>query len=519
MSDDGVRRAAVAAAPRPASGAGAWALAAIVAAMLLGLGLRLHGFTRHDVWLDEANSVAIAHHALADIPGVLGLDSSPPIYYWLLHLWMGLFGDGEAAVRLPSVLLGTLLIPITALLAFRLAGAWAAVAAAWLLAVSPFAVQFSQQARMYMLLPVFATLAAERLVVYIENGATGALIGHFLFLVLGFYTHNWGLFLLPASAAAVAMAPRARSSRWSIGAALAVVAYLPWIPYLMQQAHSDSYRFISVSKQVAWLLPIRTLILFSSGVGNPGEDARSLLPDIGAWVVLGVWIGLVGGALRRSRSFRGRAGRVLVVALVPLFIAAAWPLLGRPIYFLGRYEVMILPLLIAAVAGAATLLLPPRWLGPAVAVGCLGLGWLSFDYARVVRRTYPEPAMARALAPALRPGDRVVFTGLFRATGEYYLHRSGASQFAAASFPPDVAQHLGWYWDDNYNLSDPGLLDDARRLCPALGQRTWVLGSSDKTALLLLQLLASCAEVTRPFMALGHPVSSVFLAEPAPGRP
>src|SRR5262247_1823551 len=110
-------RAAVGAGPQPASGAGAWVHGAIVAAMLVGLGLRLHGFTRHDLWLDEANSVAIAHHALADIPGVLALDSSPPIYYCFLHLWMGLCGDGEAMIRLPSVLLGTLLIPATALLA------------------------------------------------------------------------------------------------------------------------------------------------------------------------------------------------------------------------------------------------------------------------------------------------------------------------------------------------------------------------------------------------------------------
>ena len=49
-------------------------------AVLLGAALRLRGLTRHPLWLDEANSVAIAARGFLEIAGTLARDSSPPLY-------------------------------------------------------------------------------------------------------------------------------------------------------------------------------------------------------------------------------------------------------------------------------------------------------------------------------------------------------------------------------------------------------------------------------------------------------
>ena len=488
--------------------------------MLLGDALRLHGYTRHDLWLDEANSVAIARHAFTEIPAVLARDSSPPIYYWLLHLWIRVMGESEAAVRLPSVILGAVVIAATAVLAFRLAGERAAVASAWLVAVTPMAVQFSQQTRQYMLLPLCAVLATERLLVYLRGGRTGALAAHALALVACFYTHNWGLLLFPGFVVAVALGPRDRWRPWGIAAALALLSYLPWIPALRQQMAGSSYRFIEVlgESQHVSLLPIQTLRLFASGVGNPGEQAMSLMPEFAGFLVAGLWVAVAATALVRQPILKPAALQVLAIALAPLFAAAAWQAIGgRPIYFLGRYEIMVLPLVIAVVASGAVLLFPWRWATALMAAWAVVLAALSWSYTSAVRRTYPEPTMARALAPALHPGDRVVFTGLFRATTEYYLRRSGATHYDAASFPPDVADHLGWHFDDLYDVEAPALAEAARRNCPAPGHRTWVVGSNDPTTFLLLRILGTCSSMSKPFAARGRPASSLFLAEPLPG--
>lgn len=488
--------------------------------MLLGDALRLHGYTRHDLWLDEANSVAIARHAFGEIPALLARDSSPPVYYWLLHFWIRILGESEAAVRLPSVILGALVIAATAVLAYRLAGERAAVAASWLIAVTPMAVQFSQQTRQYMLLPLFAVIATERLLVYLRDGTIGALVAHTLALIACFYTHNWGLLLFPGFAVAVALGPRSRWRPWGAAAALAGVSYLPWIPALREQIAGSSYRFITVlgDSYQTYLLPIETLRLFASGVGNPGEKPGSLMPEFAGFLVAGVWIAVAATAIVLKPALKPAAFQVLAPALAPLFAATLWQAIGnRPIYFLGRYEIMVLPLVIAVVASGAVLLFPWRWATALMAGWAIVLAALSFNYTSAVRRTYPEPTMARTLAPALRPGDRVVFTGLFRATAEYYLRRVDAPPYEGASFPPDVAEHLGWHFDDLYDVNDPALQEAARKNCPAPGHRTWVVGSNDPTTFLLLRVLQGCSIMTKPFAAKGRPASSLFLAEPVPG--
>src|SRR4051794_21682692 len=57
-------------------------------------------------WIDEGLSVGIASHPLAQIPGLLHQDGSPPLYYVLLHGWMALFGTHESATHTLSLVFG-----------------------------------------------------------------------------------------------------------------------------------------------------------------------------------------------------------------------------------------------------------------------------------------------------------------------------------------------------------------------------------------------------------------------------
>src|SRR4051794_31991951 len=68
--------------------------------VLVVAGIALRFFARQALWLDEAQSVAIAKLPLTGPATTLwdGLrqDGSPPLYYLLLHLWTELFGTGTA---------------------------------------------------------------------------------------------------------------------------------------------------------------------------------------------------------------------------------------------------------------------------------------------------------------------------------------------------------------------------------------------------------------------------------------
>ena len=72
--------------------------------------LRLYRISDKDVWLDEANAVLMAEKPLGELMGALQLDSNPPLYYLMLHYWMGAFGNSEFAIRSLSACCGALLV-------------------------------------------------------------------------------------------------------------------------------------------------------------------------------------------------------------------------------------------------------------------------------------------------------------------------------------------------------------------------------------------------------------------------
>jgi 4-amino-4-deoxy-L-arabinose transferase-like glycosyltransferase len=496
------------------------ALAAlVVSAMLLHGLLSLGGLARHPLWLDEAYAVTVARQAPGPAAIALASDTGPPLYYWILHVWIALFGDSERAVRALSILFGALTVPAAAALARRVSGARAGIAAAFLVAAAPIMVQFSQEARMYTLMALLATFSTERLLAWMIDGNRGALVAHGLLLPVAFYTHNWGLLLLPGSAAAVvALAAgggeiRARWRGWAIAASLALLAYLPWLPVLKGQAGSHAYDYIGmVQKLPAWRLPFRSLALFASGVGTTGGEAKSLLPAPGGHVAAIAWtLLLVAACILPAR--RSARLALLLCGIVPLAAAAAYSGLVRPIYLAGRYELMVFPILTALGAAALSDLAPGRWLGWTAVVWTLLLCGLSLSYTSGVQRRFPEQPLASRLAPELQPGDRVVFTGLYRAAMEYYLRRSGAP-FEAASFPPDAARHLGWYYDSLYDTADAGLALAARADCPPAMGRTWVVASRTETCMFLIDQLSRCAQVASPFQSQGPPWNALLLATP-----
>jgi uncharacterized membrane protein len=117
---------------------------------LLMAGSLLLRVSRLDVgyWIDEGISVGIASHGLHQIPATLGQDGSPPLYYLLLHGWIGLVGTGEAATRSLSLLFALAAVPMAwwaGSAAFdRRAGALAAAGAAG----CPFQTYYAQETRM-----------------------------------------------------------------------------------------------------------------------------------------------------------------------------------------------------------------------------------------------------------------------------------------------------------------------------------------------------------------------------------
>lgn len=111
---------------------------------------------------DEAVTAArVLHPSLFDTLSVVARgERSPPLYYVLAWLWSRVFGTGEVGLRSLSALVGTVTVPV----AYRAAAELVdrrriALLAAGFVALNPYLVWYSQEARSYALMALFAAAA------------------------------------------------------------------------------------------------------------------------------------------------------------------------------------------------------------------------------------------------------------------------------------------------------------------------------------------------------------------------
>lgn len=188
------------------------------------------------LWIDEAISHGIASHGVAEIPGVLRQDGSPPLYYLLLHAWSAVFGDGEAALRSLSLLAALLTIPAALWAGTVAGGRRAGWVAAVLAALNPFLTIYAQEARMYALVALLSVLACGSFVRGFVDGDVRHRALFALELAALLYTHAWAIFLAVGFALAAAVQLRGRLREAAIPFAAAALAFAPWLPTLVEQA-------------------------------------------------------------------------------------------------------------------------------------------------------------------------------------------------------------------------------------------------------------------------------------------
>ncbi|MDT4966683.1 MAG: mannosyltransferase [Acidobacteriota bacterium] len=216
---------------------------AILLILALGAVLRVYKLGSESIWLDEAFTIQITHGSLSSIVEETSKDVHPPLYYFVFHYWLELFGDSEFASRLLSVLLGVLAIlamyKLAALMFDRTMGLFAAL----LLALSPFHIEFSQEARMYTMLTLLTLLSMYFLTrMLAEKPGRVALAGYVISSALMMYTHVYSLFIIAAQNLFVfSLVFLSRDTfrriwkRWLIAQATLAVLFIPWLSVLMQQ--------------------------------------------------------------------------------------------------------------------------------------------------------------------------------------------------------------------------------------------------------------------------------------------
>lgn len=410
-----------------------WAVLAMTAAALL---VRV-AFTR-SVWLDEATSIAQAQMPLGQMLDTLRVtDVHPPLHHLTLWVLARLAGTGEYVMRAPSIAAGVALVPVLHALGRELFDRSAGLAAAALGALAPFALWYSQEARMYALFMLFAALAVlAQLRVLRTNAARDWLLYGAATAAL-VWTQYFGLLLVAVQQVAFLAALRGRRELlrgWLLTTVAIAAALAPLVPFAIDQfqANQSAGRGFGAPTQAgagvdpAARLPGVYTVLTNVVWAVWGYHSAATMAAVTALWPLGILLALL-------LLGRGRSPRVALVAACAILPALALFGLGlaKPFLFEIRYFAGSVPLLLVLLAGAVTRWAPTRALAVAATValaGTLGVAAADQQVNRSNPRLYDFQGALARIEDEVRPGDRVVFAPQYIApVVGYYSASLGAT--------------------------------------------------------------------------------------------
>lgn len=178
-------------------------LAGAVGVLMLAFLLRTPCLSLSSLWLDEIHSYERAsQQSWQAVHEMLRFTGHAPMYEAvLLHCWMKL-GTSEFVLRFPSVMSALMSIAATYALGRGIFNAQVGLLSAFLLAVSPLHIYYSQEARMYTLAALMTTLGTYfffRASLGTNSASTWRYWGGYvLCATLGLYTHYYTGFALLA---------------------------------------------------------------------------------------------------------------------------------------------------------------------------------------------------------------------------------------------------------------------------------------------------------------------------------
>jgi mannosyltransferase len=384
-------------------------------------------------WLGAGAGLPLTWHQLVE--NVHG-----PLHALLLSQWIRVAGDSEWALRFPSAVFGTAMVPAMAWLSARWLGRETAPAAAWLTACSPFLVWYSQEARNYallmlcvcvsaaLLLEMQRRLTAPRTIGYATSAAAG-LLSNLSFVFLAPLHFRWWL------GESLGRTARLRAMGVSlIGIALLVSPWFVqsfhvWDWNRLQPTHEAEVREAPLRTNTSLHPALVPYAAYAFSVGYsfgpplralrgraPLQAVRAHAPAVGAAALV---FGLLLFAGWRALARRGRRLDLLLWMLAPTVIVGYFANQSFKVFH-PRYLAVALPPFLLMLAAALTDMRPRA---RRLAVAALAVIWgvalwnLYFDprYARDDLRGAAEVIRAEAM-----PGEQVLAVYTLEPM-EYYL--------------------------------------------------------------------------------------------------
>jgi mannosyltransferase len=282
-------------------------LVAVVLLVLVAFGVRAVSLDTQSLWRDEVDAMFFATAPLEKVlsdftrPGWNG-----PFYFLVLRGWIALTGTSEYAMRFFSLVFGVLSVPLAYVLGRRLFDPQTGLFAALLVSVSPYLTWYSQEVKMYTLVPFLVLLAIYALRRAVEGDGWHWWAVQIVATSLALYAHILAALLIPVQVLIYfTWWPQARR-RW-LGALISLACLtLPYFPL------------------AGWQMAL----LFQDGAGKVFQSPDQIVPTLFAGWRTGNFLLLRSRATGFGSFTLGEMVRILLTGWSSGYFgsfALAWP--------------------------------------------------------------------------------------------------------------------------------------------------------------------------------------------------
>ncbi|HLY28851.1 MAG TPA: glycosyltransferase family 39 protein [Aggregatilineales bacterium] len=391
------------------------------------------------MWIDETTTLRMERSGLFGLVQETAVDVHPPVYYMTVWAWVNWTGSENLfMIRLSSAIPALLAVAIC----FRIGrewfnSKWVGLGGAAFLATSGIFVYYSRDLRMYPLIVMWVALSWW-LMGRMLRGKQGAALGYGAVLGLMAYTYYFSAFVVVSQALVVLLFFRNKLRQFLAACAIALLAFIPWIPSFLFQIHEAKAQSGNNSP---------TAPAIGKFLGTVPTSLRAIANFISTYtakqsgyililIVMALVLGLAPSVNRRYRQ--------AVIALVLwLFLTVSLFFvinLAIPIYGL-RYVLPIIPAL-ALLAGVTIHRMPDTRARVAILLCVIIIGVLFHADGFLPPRT-PHRELMQTLSQHYLPGDKIWYDMNLGARGSSIQDEAAYHlQFDAPNLKPDY-----FVWD------------------------------------------------------------------------
>lgn len=220
---------------------------ALLLIVALGFVLRVYRLGDQSIWADEYGAVSNLDTPdvwtdLWFIELVNPEQAAAPLYYIIQYFWAHWVSDSLISLRLLSILLGMMAVPLTYVLGSYLYGRTAGLVAALCLALSPQHIWYDQEPRVYPLVTLLAVLSAYALMRAFRDGSKKWWAVNLAANILLPWTHVFTVFFLLAEGCFLLVFLRRVSfKRLTLWAGIQFLFLIPWTLRILDMPYSQYF--------------------------------------------------------------------------------------------------------------------------------------------------------------------------------------------------------------------------------------------------------------------------------------